>query len=162
MGFHIGDKVIHWTYGLGEIVNIEEKTIHGVSTNCYVFSTAELLIWIPINELVQNNLRKPTPPEEFGKFLDILSRPIEKLPDDRMLRKNQLLAQLKDGQLASICQVVRDLTHFNRITKGNYQEKTILERAINSLLAEWIYSQNVPLVQAQHTLTNLLAEQTRS
>ena len=27
MGFHVGDKVIHCTYGLGEIVQIEQKII---------------------------------------------------------------------------------------------------------------------------------------
>jgi CarD family transcriptional regulator len=158
MGFNIGDKVIHWAYGLGEIVNIEEKTVHGAITNCYVFHTSDLMIWIPINDLQQCSLRVPTPPEEFAKLFAILTNPSEQLPEDRVLRKNQLMAQMKDGQLASTCRVVRDLTHFKRSTKSNYQEKSILEQAINSLLSEWIYSLGVPLIQAQQALTKLLAE----
>jgi RNA polymerase-interacting CarD/CdnL/TRCF family regulator len=158
MGFDIGDKVIHWTYGLGEVVNIEEKPINGHPTNCYVVRTSDLTIWIPINDLQQRSLRVPTPPEEFGGMFAILSNPSEKLPEDRVLRKNQLMAQLKDGQLASICRVVRDLTHYNRSTKANDQERSILERAINSLLTEWIYSLGVPLIQARQALTKLLAD----
>jgi RNA polymerase-interacting CarD/CdnL/TRCF family regulator len=156
MGFYIGDKVIHWTYGLGEIVQVEEKTIHGQPTNCYVVRTSDLLIWIPIDDLQQQSLRVPTPPEDFDRLFAILTSPSDPLLEDRVLRKNQLMAQLKDGQLASICRVVRDLTHFRRSTKLNDQERSILERAIKSLLAEWTYSLGTPLNQAHQTMESLL------
>ena len=155
MVFGIGDKVIHWTYGLGDIVHIEEKPIHGHPTNCYVVRTSDLTIWIPINEL-QGSLRVPTPPDEFVKLFDILTSPGEKLPEDRMLRKDQLIAQMKDGQLSSICRVMRDLNYFKLTNKMNDQEKSILERATNSLLTEWVYSLGVSNTQAQQALAKLL------
>ena len=99
MAFQIGDKVIHWTYGLGEIVLIEEKIIHGHLTNCYVVQISDLTIWVPIDDLRQNSLRVPTPPKDFEKLFAILTSPGEKLLEDRMLRKNQLMEQLKDGQV---------------------------------------------------------------
>ena len=158
MGFQIGDKVIHSTFGLGEIVHIEEKIIQGLPTNCYVVRTTELTVWIPINDLQQHSLRVPTPPEEFERLSVILTNPSETLLEDRELRQNQLLTQMKDGQLASICRVVRDLTHFKHSKKLNDQEKSILERAINSLLTEWTYSLGMPLSQAHQAMTNLLGE----
>jgi RNA polymerase-interacting CarD/CdnL/TRCF family regulator len=158
MGFHIGDKVIHCIYGLGEIVRIEEKIIQGHPTDCYVVRMTDMTIWIPINNQQQNSLRVPTPPDEFEKLSAILTDPGETLLDDRVLRKKQLLEQMRDGQLASICRVVRDLTHFKHDKKLNDQEKSILERAINSLLTEWTYSLGVPLSQAHQTMTNLLGE----
>ena len=157
MGFQIGDKVIHCTFGLGEIVHIEEKLIQGQPTNCYVVRITDLMIWVPIDNL-QHTLRVPTPPEEFEKLSAILTNPGETLLEDRVLRKNQLLAQIKDGQLTSICRVVRDLTYFKRSKKLNEQEKSILERAVNSLLTEWTYSQGIPLVQAHQAMSNLLGE----
>ena len=75
-----------------------------------------------------------------------------------MLRKDQLMAQMKDGQLASICRVVRDLTNFKRSKKLNDQEKSILERATNSLLTEWAYSLGMPLNQAEQAMMSLLGE----
>lgn len=158
MNFHVGDKVIHWSYGLGEIERIEEKPILGRPTNCYVFRTTDLTIWIPINDLQQHSLRSPTSPEEFVKLSTILTSPGEKLVEDRALRKDQLMEQMRDGQLASICRVVRDLTHFKRSTKLNDQEKSILERAMNSLLTEWTYSLAMPLSQAHQAITNMLGE----
>jgi RNA polymerase-interacting CarD/CdnL/TRCF family regulator len=75
MSFQIGDKVIHCVFGLGEISAIEEKPINGELTNCYVVKITDLTIWIPIDDLQQNSLRLPTPPDEFVKVLPILSSP---------------------------------------------------------------------------------------
>jgi RNA polymerase-interacting CarD/CdnL/TRCF family regulator len=156
MDFQVGDKVIHATYGLGEITHIEEKTVHDHLTKCYVVRTSDLMIWIPINDLDSRTLRMPTSPDEFVKLFDILASPSEKLLDDRMQRKGQLMAQVKDGQLETICRVVRDLTHFKRAGKLNDIEKNILEKVVKSLLTEWTYSLGVPLSQAQQSLTILL------
>lgn len=158
MSFHVGDKVIHCSYGLGEIVDIEEKMINDRATNCYVVRASELTIWIPIQDLPQNSLRQPAQPEEFVKLFAILTGPGEALLVDRVLRKEQLLVQMRDGQLASICRVVRDLTQFQRSKKLNDQERSILERATNSLLTEWTYSLGLPTHQAHQAMINLLAQ----
>src|SRR5512143_3083986 len=124
MGFRIGDKVIHSSFGLGDITQIEEKNINGNPTRCYVVRISDMTIWVPMDEMQQNCLRTPTPPEEFVRTLPILTSPNEVLQEDRILRKNQLMDQLKDGQLASICRVVRDLTHYQRNSKLNDQERS--------------------------------------
>jgi len=158
MVFHIGEKVIHMTHGLGEIVQVEEKIIDSQSTNCYVVRTTDLLIWVPINDLPACSLRLPTPPEECERLITILNSPSEALLGDHVQRKEHLMLQMKSGQFSSICRVVRDLTHYKRSTRLNDQEVSILKRAMNSLLTEWTYSLQIPLSQAQQTMTNLLAE----
>jgi RNA polymerase-interacting CarD/CdnL/TRCF family regulator len=157
VSFHIGDKVIHFTYGLGEIVRIEQKIIHKQPTQCYVVRTADLTIWVPINGSEHHSLRMPTPPGEFEKLSTILTNPGESLEQDRVLRKNKLIAQMKSGELASICEVIRDLMHYKQSQKLNDQEKSILERAINSLLTEWSYSLQMPRDDAYQAMTDLLS-----
>ena len=159
MAFHIGDKVIHCSFGLGEITQIEDKVINGYTTQCYVVNISNMMIWIPTKDQEQNSLRLPTSPEEFSKVLPILSSPNEKLEDDRVLRKQHLMEQMRDGQLSSICRVVRDLTHFQRISKLNDNERAILERAIKSLLAEWSHSLGTPVNQAQLAMESMLQVQ---
>jgi len=156
MGFKVGNKVIHCTFGLGEITNIEEKTINGKQENCYVVRMNDLTIWIPMDDPEQNSLRKPTPPEEFIKTLPILTSPNENLLEDRVLRKKQLTEQLKDGQLSSICRVVRDLNHYKRNSKLNDQEKSIFERAVKSLLTEWVFSMGTTQLQAHQAMESML------
>lgn len=157
MGFKIGDKVIHLTYGMGEIVLIEEKPINGKLTNCYVFQTTDMMVWIPVDDIQQHSLRRPTAPDEFVKLYEILKSPGEQLQEDRLQRRNQLMTRMRDGQLASICKVVRDLTHLKRNGKLNDQERSILERAEKSLLTEWTYSLRQPMSQAHQTMTSLLS-----
>jgi len=156
MAFQVGDKVIHITHGLGEISSIEKRLINDQSTDCYVVTTDELTVWIPIDEVQQHSLRTPTLPEEFERSFAILTSPCEALPEDRTQRKNQLMARLQEGQLAGICSVVRDLTHYMRIARSNNQEKFILERATRSLQTEWSYSHQVPMYQAQLAVDKLL------
>jgi RNA polymerase-interacting CarD/CdnL/TRCF family regulator len=156
MGFLIGEKVIHSTFGLAEIVQIEEKVINGQLQNCYVLELNKMSIWVAMDGEEQNSLRAPTAPQEFINTLPILSSPTEELQEDRVLRKKQLTDQLKDGQLASICRVVRDLTHYQHNSKLNDQERSILDRAVRSLLTEWTFSLGTPQLQAQQAMESML------
>jgi RNA polymerase-interacting CarD/CdnL/TRCF family regulator len=158
MNFHVGDKVIHWAYGLGEIVQIDEKIIQDRLTKCYVFRASSMMIWVPIDDLSKHNLRLPTLPDEFNRLYKQLTGPCEKLTEDRNLRKDQLIANMKDGQLSSLIKVVRDLTNFKRSNKLNDHEKSILERATNLLLAEWSYCLNLPERQAEQAMLELLGQ----
>jgi RNA polymerase-interacting CarD/CdnL/TRCF family regulator len=157
MGFFIGDKVIHCSFGLGEITQIEEKVINGLLSRCYVIQLSDMTIWVPTDDTGHSSLRGTTPPDEFLKTLPILSSPNEILQEDRVLRKQQLTDQLNDGHLASICRVVRDLTHYGRNFKLNYQEKSILQRAVSSLLTEWTFTLGTSQNQAHQTMESMLA-----
>ena len=115
-----------------------------------------MTVWVPTDEQDKISLRAPTPPEEFIKTLPILTSPNEQLVEDRVLRKNQLMDNLKDGQLSSVCRVVRDLTHYQRGSKLNDQEKSILDRAVKSLLTEWTFSLGTPQNLAHQTMESML------
>jgi RNA polymerase-interacting CarD/CdnL/TRCF family regulator len=156
MGFQVGDKVIHGTFGMGEIIQIEDINLQGRLTTCYTVQIDNLTIWIPIDKAEQHSLRLPSTPEEFSVIIAILSSPGEELPADRQLRADQLMTQIKDGQLDSICRAVRDLNHFQRVSRLNDKERYILDRGSHSLLTEWAYSSGISLSQAQQQLTSLL------
>ncbi len=156
MDYQVGDKVIHAIYGLGEIVQMDEKFIHEREMLCYVVSVRDLTIWVMADEAGKSGLRRPTPGSEFNKLFAILSSPGEPLPMDRFERKTLLLDRMKDGKLASICSVIRDLVLFRQGKKFNDYDKSTLERAKDLLLAEWVYSLSVPSVQAKSELMQLL------
>ena len=156
MGFCVGDKVFHCTFRLGEVTQIEDKVINGHLTSCYVIQLEDMTIWVPLDDTRQSSLRGPTPPDEFIKTLPILSSPNEILLEDRVLRKKQLTDQLKDGHLESICRVLRDMTYYSRNSKLNDQEKSILERAVRSLLTEWTFTLGTSQIQAHQAMERML------
>ena len=86
MDFQVGDKVIHWTYGLGEIVELDEKVLSGRTTSYYVVRIGDMSIWVPVEQTNPDSLRPPTPANDFDQLFAILSSPGELLSEDRLER----------------------------------------------------------------------------
>jgi RNA polymerase-interacting CarD/CdnL/TRCF family regulator len=154
--YQVGDKVIHARYGLGEIIKMDEKFIHGRQMLCYVVKVEKLTIWVMADEPGKSGLRLPTSDHDFENLFVILSSPGELLPTDRFDRKNELFERMKVGDLVSICTVIRDLNAFRHIKQLNDYDKEVMERAEHFLLEEWMYSRSVSLKQAYGKLKQLL------
>ena len=158
MDYQVGEKVVHWKYGMGEILQLDEKPLAGQMTRCYVVRIRDLTIWVPIHQMGDSSLRLPTPRDEFKNLFAILSSPGELLSNDRLERRTQLIEKIRDGKLESICQVVRDLSFYRQAKKLNDHDKTILERAQNFLLTEWRLALTVSLPEAERELERLLGD----
>lgn len=156
--FQVGDKVVHWSYGPGEIIQLEEKSLSGRMTLYYVVQVRDLTLWVPVEGADQHSLRPPTSMGEFEKLFSILRGPGEKLSDDRYERKSQLTELLRDGTLESVCRAIRDLSFHGYRKKLNDFDAALLERARKFLLDEWRISMSVPLGDAEHQLELLLEE----
>jgi CarD family transcriptional regulator len=160
MKFHIGDNVIHLVYGLGKIIEIDEKELFGRKERYYVVQAQNLCLWVPLSQEDQGSLRYPTPANEFERLFTILHSPGEPLAEDRLERKNQLLQKMRDGTLESICTVIRDLTYHRKTKKLNDNDVSTLNQAKNFLSNEWGFSLSIPLSQAGRELEHLLGENT--
>lgn len=156
MNFQVGDQVVHWVYGLGEIIQLDEKELQGRTAQYYVVQIRDLTLWVPVGNNGSDCLRYPTPAGDFEVLFEILSGPAQPLSDDRLARKTQLSDQLKDGKLASVCEAIRDLTYHRRIKKMNENDTATLERAQSLLVSEWSVSLSVPIEQARRDLSQLL------
>jgi len=158
MSFHIGDPVVHWSYGPGKIIQMDENTMSGNTEKYYVVQIEDMKIWVPLTEAGEHSLRFPTPVEDFRKLFGILSSSSEPLSADRYTRKTQLMDLLKDRTLKSICRVVRGLVDFQRTNKTNENDRSILDHARKFLLSEWSCSLSIPFEQAESELRQLLKE----
>ena len=156
MKFQVGDQVVHWTYGLGRIVQLEEKVISGKTARYYVVRIRDLTLWVQADGPGECSLRRPTPDSEFKHLFDILRSPGASLSPDRLERRLYLQEQLRDGKLEGVCRVVRDLTSFCTTKKLNDNDKSMLDRARRLLITEWELSLCVTPAQAEHELTKML------
>jgi len=158
MNFHKGDTVMHWTYGIGQILNLEERALAGSKTIYYVVQVRDMTVWVPADGQVRSRLRAPTPKSRFQRLLAILSSPSEPLPEDRLERKNRLLELLADARPESLCQVIRDLSAYQK-QKGrpmNDNDQMILKQSRNTLIGEWGFVLSITPAQAEHELHRLL------
>jgi len=157
MNFHEGDPVMHWTYGFGKVIRLEERDLSGQKTMYYAVQVGDLTVWVPADDRLMSRLRPPTPQAEFKKLFTILSRPGDQLPVDRQARKSLLVEMLKDGRAESLCTVIRNLTTYRHAHPLNYNDEALLKRARNALLGEWGFALSVTTLEAEMELHRLLA-----
>ena len=156
MMFHVGEKVVHWVHGPGEIIQLDEKILSGHKALYYVVQAGDLTVYVPVEQGEQNSLRTPTPARDFKKLFAIIKSQGEELSGDRLQRKLDLIERMRDGSLASVCRVIRDLSWRSHSTRLNDHDVATMERAQNFLLKEWSLSMAVPPAQAEQELQNLL------
>lgn len=158
MAFHIGEKVIHASFGFAEVVNIENKVISGDSRQYYVVKTKEMLIWVPTSENKETKLRPPSSMKDLQECFKILKSKYSPFSSDRHERKSLIQDKIHHGSIHSLCEVIRDLSFYKVQNKINDSEKTLLEKSITHLLDEWGYAFQITHIQARNELNRLLKE----
>ncbi|MBN1537504.1 MAG: hypothetical protein JW908_12275 [Anaerolineales bacterium] len=158
MEYEVGDKVVHWAYGVGEVVKIDKKMLDGQYELYYKIQVRDLTIWVPVDDASKTSLRLPTQAKDFEKLFRILQGSGVELSTDRLERKTYFSEALRSGNLEAVCKVIRDLSAFSREKKLNDNDSLVLERAKNLLLEEWRLSFDIPMAEAQKRLKRLLNE----
>ncbi len=156
MDFHVGDPVVHWSFGIGKIVGMEERTLSNQKASFYLVQVRDLTICVPVDNRTESRLRPPTSTREFKKLFAILKEEGEQLVEDRMERKSLLRKRLADGRAETVCKVIRDLFALSLKKPLNDDDRTILNRAQGLLCAEWGFAFSVPQEQAEGELMRLL------
>lgn len=157
MDFHIGDTVVHWTYGLGHVIRLEERAVSGQNTLYYAVEVGDMTVWVPADDQLQKRLRPPTPGTKFKRLFAILSGPSRPLPEDRHERKLHMLELLRDGSAESLCRVIRDLSAYAQVRPLNDNDQAIMKRLQTALLSEWGFALSVAPQEAEQHLRRLLA-----
>ena len=162
MSFQVGDKVVHRSFGRGEVVELDEKELAGKSQLYYVVEFNQLTLWVPVNGAEQGSLRLPVERLEFKKLFNILRSPGEELAEDRFQRQVQLSERMKEGSTEELCKIVRDITARGVDHKLNENDLSVLRHAQNLLLEEWQFSQGISLEESRVELEKLLKESRES
>ena len=158
MNYQIGDQVVHWTYGPGRIIGIDEKVLANKACVYYVVEIGRTTLWVPVGETGEKSIRPPTSRAEFDRLLNLLRGPGEQLPDQQYERQNALAERMQKRTLSDICYIIRDLVTRAHTQRLNRNDSETLKRAEEFLLSEWELSLGTPREVAEHELESLLKE----
>ena len=158
MNFQIGDTVVHWSFGIGQIIGLEKRAVAGENQLYYEVKIQDFSVWVPANSKLASRLRSPTSARAFKKLFAILGGPAGPISGDRRERKSQLHTKMVGGKASDLCQVIRDLTSLEQEKSLNYDDKSTLKLACTLLLGEWGYSLGLPPAQVQAALYQLLRQ----
>ncbi len=160
MNFQEGDPVVHWTYGFGQVVRLEERELAGTRTLYYAVQVRDLTVWVPDDGKLESRLRPPTPETEFKKIINILSGPGKPLPEDRHERKTRLQEMQKNGGTEALCHIIRDLHTYQKVKSLNDNDQVVLKQSQTALLGEWGFVFSISAAQAEIELHRVLAPKT--
>lgn len=157
MEFRSGDDVVHPSYGVGNILRLEERQLAEANTRLYyVVVFGKTTVWLPVSTAGSSALRLVTAPRELEHYRILLKgRPVE-LDHDYKKRRMDINEQLAHGSFQIVCEIVRDLTALGWYRPLAGVDASLLCRVRANLWEEWATSTGQPLPAAIHEVTALL------
>ena len=157
MKFGKGDSVVHWNYGIGQVIQLEERTVSDRKILYYAVQIGDMTIWVPADDKLESRLRQPTSEKIFKKMIAILSSPSEPLPDDSWDRRRHIQELLRDGRVETLCRAIRDLAGIQHIRPLNDYDKALMKHMQVMLIGEWGLVLSITAESAERELNHLLA-----
>ena len=157
MQFKVSDLVVHSTYGVGRIVEIEEKMFSEKGTRLYYKITLpKRTVWIPVEAQEARGLRLVTVKSELDQYRTLLKSPPVALHKNHYWRHLELVSRLKQGSFQVVCEVVRDLTAWSWRKPLGQTDTSTLQKTRESLYQEWATAAGVTVVEAIKEVEALL------
>jgi len=156
--YKIGDTVVHWIYGSGKIVAIDDKGLPGEPCFYYEIEGNGQTLWVPVDENGRSSLHLPTSRSDFKQLANILRSQGEKMSDNPYKRQDQLEARMLKASPKDLCLVIRDLTYRSHWGKLSSSDTRVLSHAQSFLSDEWELSLGTPREKARREMEWILKE----
>ena len=157
MQFKINDLVVYPAYGIGRIVEIEEKRFSEKGARLYYKITLpKRTVWIPVEAQEASGLRLVTLKSDLNQYRTLLKSPPVALHKNHYWRHLELVSRLKQGSFQVVCEVVRDLTAWGWRKPLGQTDTSTLRKTRESLYQEWATAAGVSLVEAIKEVEALL------
>ena len=157
MTFNIGEYVVYPNFGVGRITAVVQKAyFEGETRQHYEVTGAHSTLWVPVDESAERGLRRLTHPSELDRYRTILLGPPSPMNPDFRLRQQDVRAQLKQGSLQAICELVRDLHgHSWRKPLTGYDAEAF-RKSREVLAQEWAAVERYSVEEAHAEIKRLL------
>lgn len=157
--FEIGDTVVHPQHGVGSIVKLEDREFErGTIRKYYEISISDAsTVWVPV-DLLDSGLRQLAHIDELAHCREILMAQPAPLLEDGRVRQSKLAAQLRQGTIATQCEVVRDLSAFVAHKPAYGTIPAFLEALLRVLCQEWALVKGITIVEAASEIQSLLGQ----
>jgi len=157
MGFRPGDDVVHPTYGIGNIVRLEERQLAETEVRLYyVMAIEKGTVWVPVQSKGSTLLRAITTKHELDQYRTLLKSRPTTLQRDYKKRRLELNERLKQGSFGTLCEVVRDLTARGWKRSVSDGDTGLLLQVSNNLWREWAAASGLSVSEAIHEVNALL------
>jgi CarD family transcriptional regulator len=137
--FKIGDKAVYPAHGVGEVTDIQTRSLGGKERSFYILKVLEngMKIMVPIETAAAAGLRPVISRKDAKKVLDILKSDdvaVKTQPWNRRYR--EYMEMLKSGSPFEVAKVLRDLYRLKTDKDLSFGERRLLDTARSLLVTE--------------------------
>ncbi|TLP46759.1 MULTISPECIES: CarD family transcriptional regulator [Cohaesibacter] len=137
-GFKINEFIVYPAHGVGQIVNIEEQEVAGLSLELFVinFEQDKMTLRVPIGKVASVGMRKLSDEDAVDKALVTVTGRARIKRTMWSRRAQEYEAKINSGDLQSIAEVVRDLYRSDTQPEQSYSERQLYEAALDRMARE--------------------------
>jgi CarD family transcriptional regulator len=137
--FKIGDKAVYPAHGVGEVTDIQTRSLGGKERSFYILKVLEngMKIMVPTETAAAAGLRPVISRKDAKKVLDILRSDevaVKTQPWNRRYR--EYMEMLKSGSPFEVAKVLRDLYRLKSEKDLSFGERRLLDTARSLLVTE--------------------------
>jgi len=137
--FKVGEKAVYPAHGVGEITDIQKRTIAGKQRAFYILTIIEngMKIMVPTETASSTGLRNVINREEANTVMGILRSDevaVKTQPWNRRYR--EYMEMLKSGSPQEVAKVLRDLYRLKTEKDLSFGERRLLDTARTLLVTE--------------------------
>lgn len=137
-GFKINEFIVYPAHGVGQIVNIEEQEVAGLSLELFVinFEQDKMTLRVPVGKVASVGMRKLSDDDAVDKALVTVTGRARIKRTMWSRRAQEYEAKINSGDLQSIAEVVRDLYRSDTQPEQSYSERQLYEAALDRMARE--------------------------
>ncbi|MDR2305263.1 MAG: CarD family transcriptional regulator [Treponema sp.] len=140
--FHVDQKVVYPSQGVGTILSIEEKVFKTEKILYYTIylEVSDMTILVPVGKASGLGIRPIVSQEEAERAVALIGEDYEPIPSDWKMRYQMNLELLKKGSVEDIATIVRSLYHRSKVKELPILERKLYDSALRLLEDEISYS----------------------
>ena len=138
--FNIGDWIVHYYHGVGQVENIVIKGLDGNQKKYYKVSTKNIDYWIPFEDEGSDHIEPIRPKSKFNTALKIVEMKPHAIANHHKSRKKKINDRWMIGSLKSRAELLRDLHGRMKLQKLSFSEKEMFHKVRESFISEWLIS----------------------
>ncbi len=138
LGFRINEHVVYPAHGVGQITEISEQEIAGMTLQLFVvnFEKEKMVLRVPLEKAKQIGMRKLADNKVMDGAIKTLKGRARVKRTMWSRRAQEYEAKINSGDLIAIAEVVRDLFRNENQPEQSYSERQLYEAALERMARE--------------------------
>ncbi len=159
LGFKTGEYIVYPSHGVGQISNIEEQEIAGMSMELLViaFDQDKLTLRVPVAKIKSVGMRKLANNDVLERALSTIKGRARVKRTMWSRRAQEYEAKINSGDLVLISEVVRDLYRSAEQPEQSYSERQLFEQAMDRMSREIATVKKITITEAVQIIEHNLS-----